>query len=143
MSEGDVYTYTPAQRHCAEGLAIEDERGRLYDWFWGSSRDSMLDKVVSRDTADLELIANLNDYELTPLGGRETNRNYAPEDRLVITSQHGLQRTYYIRKGSKPDLATKVANARAYLATTESELRSAQFRVQRAQEELSELEASL
>jgi hypothetical protein len=141
MSAGDVYTYTPTQRHCREGLAIEDERGRLHDWFWGSSRDPMLDKVVPRDAADLTFVANLNDYELTPRDGCESNREYARKDRLVITSQHGLQRTYYVRKGAKPDLATKVENARAELRDAEEKARQAQRNVEWAQKDLANLEA--
>lgn len=141
MTAGDVYTYTPDQHHCTEGLAIEDERGRIIDWYWGNSRDAMFDKIVSRDAADLNLVANLGDYDLTPRDGRESNREYAPEDRLVITSQHGLQRTYYIRKGAIPDLATKIENARADLRDAESAARSAQFRMERAQDTLARLEA--
>lgn len=142
MSTGDVYTYTPKQHHCHEGLAIEDERGNLIDWFWGSSRDSMLDKLVGRDAEDLKLIANLGDYDLTPRDGRESNREYAPEDRLVITSQHGLQRTYYIRKGAEPDRATKIANARHRIEKAQSELRAAEFQVEWARKELSVLVAN-
>lgn len=140
MSAGDVYTYTPKEHHCTEGLAIEDERGRLYDWYWGGSRDSMLDKIVPKDAADLRLIGNLNEYQLTPRDGRESNRDYAPKDRLVITSQHGYQRTYYIRKGASPDLSTKIENARDRLAEAQSELSLAQWRVDRAQAELASLE---
>jgi len=136
MTTGDIYTYTPKNNHCTEGLAIEDERGRLYDWYWGSSRDSMLDKIVSRDAADLEFVANLNDYELTARDGLESNKDYAREDRLVITSQHGYQRTYYIRKGAKPDLPTKIENARQRIIEAEAGLRSAEFKLQWAQEDL-------
>lgn len=140
MSNRDVYTYTPKQRHCTEGLAIEDERGNLVDWFWAGSRDSMLDKLVSRDAEDLELIANLDDYELTPREGRESSRDYALKDRLVITSQHGLQRTNYIRKGSTPDLLVKIENAREQLREAELAVESAQFRVERAKDALAQLE---
>jgi hypothetical protein len=142
MSVNDVYTYTPKQHHCHEGLAIEDERGNLIDWFWGNSRDSMLDKHVRRDAEDLKLIANLGDYELTPRDGRESNREYAPNDRLVITSQHGLQRTYYIRKGAMPDLPTRIENARYALREAESAASSAKFQVEYAQSVLAELVAS-
>lgn len=140
MTAGDVYTYRPKQHHCTEGLAIEDERGRLYDWYWGSSRDSMLDKIVPGDAENLTLVANLSDYELTARDGLESNKDYAPADRLVITSQHGYQRTYYIRKGATPDLSTKIANARARLEEAESKLRSAESSVKWAQKELSQLE---
>lgn len=140
MSAGDVYTYTPERHHCTEGLAIENERGDLIDWFWAGSGDSMLDKSVSRDAAGLELIANLNDYEMTPRDGRESNRDYAPKDRLVITSQHGLQRTHYIRKGAKPDLTTRITNAKTRLERADYELASAQRTVERAQDELAQFE---
>jgi hypothetical protein len=140
MSAGDVYTYTPHERHCTEGLAIEDERGKLIDWFWGGSRDSMLDKIVSRDAADLTLVANLGDYDLTPMDGRQGNHDYAPEDRLVLHAQHGLQKTHYIRKGAAPDKATKIENARSRLTQAESDARYAQFRLDRAREELAHLE---
>jgi hypothetical protein len=140
MTAGDVYTYTPDQHHCREGLAIENERGMLIDWFWGG-HDMALDNIVDRAAADLTLIANLNDYDLTPQGGRCSNREYARGDRLVITSQHGLQRTYYVRKGALPDLSTKIENARAALSEAESELRSARFQVERSAEALAKLEA--
>lgn len=141
MTAGDVYTYTPAQHHCHEGLAIEDERGRLYDWYWGSSRDSMLDKIVSPDATDLTLIANLGDYDLTAQGGRASSEDYAREDRLVITSQHGYQRTHYVRKGAKPGLSTKIKNARMRVEHAEVDLSSAQFNLRWAQDKLAELEA--
>ena len=139
MANGDVYTYTPIQHHCREGLAIENERGRLIDWFWGG-HDVALDNVVDRDAADLKFVANLGDYEKTPRDGRESNQDYAREDRLTIRSQHGLQKTYYIRKGAKPDLFTKIANARARLQEAESELRAAESQVRWARKELAELE---
>ena len=141
MSAGDVYTYTPEEHHCIEGLAIENERGDLIDWFWGGSAVSHR-QHVSRDAEDLTLIANLNDYDLTARDGRESNKDYAPEDRLVIHSQHRLQRTYYVRKGSKPGLATKIENARQRLEEAESAARSARFSVEWAQKELAELEAA-
>jgi len=139
MSTGDVYTYTPTQHHCREGLAIENERGRLIDWFWGG-HDASFDNIVDRDAADLTFVANLDDYELMPLDGRESNRDYAPADRLVIHSQHGLQRTYYVRKGSTPDLSTKIENAREKVRQAEEAARSAQWKVEWAQEELARLE---
>jgi len=141
MSTGDVYTYTTEDHHCIEGLAIENDRGELIDWFWGGLVVSHR-QHVSRDAEDLKLIANLNDYDLTARDGRESNKDYAPEDRLMIHSQHMLQRTHYIRKGAKPDLATKIENARQRLEEAESAARSARFSVEWAQKELAELEAA-
>jgi hypothetical protein len=140
MTANDVYTYSPEDHHCIEGLAIENERGDLIDWFWGGSAVSHR-QHVSRDAAGLTLIANLGDYDLTPRGGRSGNQDYAPEDRLMIHSQHGLQRVHYVRKGAKPDLSTKIENARKRLEDAEAELRSAQHRVEWAQTVLAGLEA--
>ncbi|MET0993139.1 MAG: hypothetical protein ABWY20_03235 [Mycobacterium sp.] len=139
MSAGDVYTYSPKQHHCMEGLAIENERGKIIDWFW--SGDVVGNQVVSPDAEDLTLIANLGDYEMTPRDGRESNEDYAPDDRLVIHSQHGLQRTHYIRKGAKPDLSTKIENARERLEDAEYKARSARHAVEWARDALAELEA--
>jgi hypothetical protein len=141
VSAGDVYTYTPERRHCTEGLAIENEHGKLIDWFWGGSYDSLTSKYVGSDATNLTLIANLGDYELTPRGGRESNHDYAEKDRLVIHSQHGLQKTFYVRKGSKPDLATKIDNARWQVQEAEADLHAAQRTLDRAEAELSMLEA--
>jgi len=143
MSAGDVYTYNPENHHCMEGLAVENERGRIIDWFWGGDvvGNQVID-IIDPKVTDLEKIANLNDYELTPRNGRESNADYAPEDRLVLTAQHGLQRTYYIRIGAKPDLATQIENAEYALEEAKSEARSAQYRVERASEALAKLKAT-
>jgi len=141
MSNRDVYTYTPTDNHCIEGLAIENERGDLIDWFWGGSTVSHR-QYVSRDAADLTKIANLDDYELMPRDGRESNEEYAPADRLIIHSQHGLQRTHYIRKGAEPDLITRIENARQQLRNAEVDLSSAQFNVKWAQGQLAKLTES-
>lgn len=137
MTAGDVYTYTPKNTHCTEGLAIENERGQLVDWYW--SGDIVWDQIVGKDAEDLEKIANLNDYELTRHGGRESNKDYASEDRLTITAQHGHQRTYYTRKGATPDLTTKIENAEDVLWHAHDQLRTAQRAVERAQEALDKL----
>lgn len=140
MSKHDVYTYTPEERHCIEGLAIENERGDLIDWFWGGSTVSHR-QYVSRDAADLTLVANLDEYELTPRDGRESNKDYAEADRLVIHSQHGLQRAHYVRKGASPDHSVRIQNARARLEGAESAARSAQRDVEWARTMLAALEA--
>ena len=140
MSAGDVYTYSPDERHCIEGLAIEDERGKLVDWFWGGLIVSHR-QYVGRDAEDLTLIANLNDYDLTPRDGRESSRDYAPEDRLMIHSQHGLQCVHYVRKGARPDLATRIENARWRLENAEADAWSAKRSVEHARESLAKLEA--
>lgn len=135
MTAGDVYSYTPEDRHCMEGLAIENERGKLIDNFWHG--EVVWRQVITRDAADLTLIANLGDYD--KLGQYDDINDYAKSDRLVITAQHGCQRTYYVRKGATPDLATKIENARAAVAKAEAEAQSAQRHVERAKQELASL----
>lgn len=140
MSAGDVYTYTPTEHHCMEGLAIENERGSLIDWFWNGSIVSHR-QIVSRDAAGLTFVANLGDYEMTDRDGSKSNAEYAPADRLTIHAQHGLQRTNYIRKGATPDLATKIDNAKHEVESAEAEMRSAKHHLEWARTKLSELEA--
>ena len=139
MAQNDVYRYHPAEHHCHEGIAVENEHGVLVDTFWGIGDWS--GRKVGRDAEDLELIGNLDNYELSPRNGIEGVADYAPADRLVITSQHGHRRTHYIRIGAKPDLATKIENARRSLADAESALRSAEGRVVWARKDLEALEA--
>jgi len=65
---------------------------------------------------------------------------YHPDDRKKTTEQHGCYTRWFIRKGAKPDMGTKIANARARLEEAEQSLRSAQFSVESRTRELQELE---
>ena len=138
MTHNDVYRYQPQETHCIEGIAVENDRGVLVDTFWGIGASS--GHVVGREQY-LEHLANLDDYELSPRDGTEGVQDYAPADRLVITSQHGHCRTNFIRKGAKPDLSTKIDNARRHLEDAEAALRTAKSRVEWARQDLALLEA--
>lgn len=139
MSAGDVYRYTPEDRHCREGLAIEDDRGQLIDNFWSGDRDPFLMHIVPRDARDLEFKGNLGDYDkLHPF---DDISDYAREDRLVVTAQHGHRRTYYVRKGAQPDLATKIENAQSAVEVAERKLDSARRQLDWKRSELATLKA--
>jgi hypothetical protein len=135
---GDVVRYNPAQHHCREGIAIAYERGNkvvLLDTFWGGYDDRHMPHAD--ELADAELQFNINDYdELAEYShsSRGQWEKYAPDDREVITSQHGLQRRYFVRKGACEHWPTQIDNARSKLEECESEAASAQRSVEYAQE---------
>lgn len=139
---GDVLDYIPERYHCREGVAVVMESGTPVDTFWSLSGDSHALTDAERATAGLRF--RLSDYR--KLGESWDDKKaewltYAPADRQVITSQHGLQRTYYVRIGSEPDLATQISNARERVAEAEAEVRAAEGFLERRREDLAELEA--
>ena len=142
---GDVVRYESERhdRHCREGMALAVERSKdtviLVDTFWNSMSDSHV--LTAAEEATAELRFNTADFDA--LDRHETYRweNYAPTDRQVITSQHGLQRRLFIRKGATEDYVTKVQNAREKLAAAVSELASAERSVQRAKDDLARMQA--
>lgn len=137
---GDVVSYNPAQHHCREGTAIAYERqGKvvLLDTFWGGSGDRHM--VTGDELSTAELQFSLHDYdELDPYSRSSPSAwaKYAPGDRQVVTSQHGLQKRWFIRKGAAEDWPTQIDNARRELEERENEADSAQRRVEWARQDL-------
>ncbi len=138
-----VYTYESIERpsrHCREELAVEID-GKLIDTFWSLGSESH--RLTDAERATSVLVFDTDDYDQLPTYPRDSARRtweqYRPDDRGIITSQHRLQNDYYVRKGSKPDLLTKIENARAHLESKESALRSATSGVEWAQRDLDEL----
>lgn len=152
MSEirpGDVVRYSTLSRPnrwCREGMATTErgeDRTVLVDTYWdgGSERHVLTPAEVS--TA--EVLFNLDDYEELPRYQPASSRGrwamYAPADRQVITSQHGLTVRYFVRKGAQPDPSTQVDNARVALDEAKAALSSAQSAVAYRQAELERLTA--
>lgn len=143
---GDVVQWAPADRHCREGTAVaraaSDGRIKLSDTFWGSYEPHIL---TEDEAATAELLFNLADYDeldqYDKYGSAAKWEQYAPEDRQLITMQHGLQKRWFIRKGAQPDLPTRIANAERKLAERMAALESARRQVLWAEEELAELRA--
>lgn len=142
MAKNDVYRYRPQQHHCTEGIAVENDRGVLLDTFWGLDNSVGLSHVVGREQY-LEHLGNLDDYERIGRNSEHPFQDYAPADRLVVTSQHGLERALFVRKGAAPDHGTQVANARQALEDAVAAAESAQRRVDSARRELASLEAAV
>jgi hypothetical protein len=141
LRAGDVGRYQPENTWCHEGLAVAEQRGEelvLLDTFWGASERTRVNPAV------FEILFNVNDYDELDRYSHESSarwEKFAPEDRQRITSQHGLQSRWFIRKGAVEHLPTQVENARERLREAEAELRSAQRHVEWAQQELAALEA--
>lgn len=151
-----VYTYESIERpsrHCREELAVDRffwDREQpiepnvplvLFDTFWGGGSETH--RLTDAELATAVLVFDTDDYDMLPRYPRDSAHRtwlqYRPEDRKTVTSQHGLQNDYYVRKGSKPDLLTKIENARAHLESRESKLRQATWGVESAQRDLDEL----
>lgn len=144
---GTVVHYIPDQsrfepRWCREGMAIADDRGHLIDTFWISGSEAHV--LNAAEIATVEALFHLDDYDELDRWRPDVRlwETYAPEDRQRITSQHGLQQRLFIRKGAQPDLATKIANAERKVAVAEAKVKSAQWDLDWARRELSELVAS-
>lgn len=131
VQPGDVFDYLPLEHHCREGHAVAEERfGKvvLLDTFWGiSGSDRHL--LTDAELATAELKFNLGDYMQVTMSTRHLNEStwskHAREDRQLITSQHGLQRHYYLRHSAKPSWAQQIENAREELAAAEHNAESA------------------
>lgn len=143
---GDVVRYTPAQYHCREGIAIGHQRRGitvLLDTFWDCGGDQHC--LTHEEATTARLLFRLSDYDELDRyshGVASQWEKYAPADRQVITSQHGLRKRWFIRKGATENMATQIANARREVAKREGEVESAQRRLEWAREDLNRLRAA-
>lgn len=142
---GDVVAYdtlTRPNRHCREGTAILNDRGVLVDTFWGGALVNDAHVLTEEEAATARLLFNIGDY--AELGRTQAHQfeQYAPADRQVLTSQHGLQRRLFVRIGAQVDHATIVDNARRKVDEAEARVRSAQLHLDWAREDLARLEGA-
>ncbi len=137
-----VYDYdVDGSRHCREGVATQEENG-LFDTFWGGSGDRH--RLTDSERGSRRFKFDTDDFEEVARYSRGVPSEWAerhPDDRETIPSQHGLQQRWFIRKGSQPDYATRLANAEAALEEAESKLRSAESRVRWAREDVEKIKA--
>ena len=144
---GDVVRYDPTNRWCCEGTAIATtwkDRVVLLDTYWRSIGDDH--RLTVEEIETVEFLFNTDDYDEMSGGHRGRNApdtwaTYAPTDRQRVTSQHGLQSRWFLRKGAQPDLATQIDNARQAVADAYEKLRWAGRDVDLALAELARLEA--
>lgn len=147
-SPGDVLRYTPSGgMHARQGTAIVRPNGAALDTFWSESGDSESHRLTADELASAKVLFNVGDYEKIGTIGHCAPSDeakwleYHPDDRQRIGSQHEHCSVLYVRKGAKPDLSTKIENARQAVADAETHLDSAQHRLRWRQEDLAKLEA--
>lgn len=142
---GTVVRYTPdpsrhAPRWCREGMAIADDQGVLFDTYWQSGGDAHRLMPVEVETAEFVFdVCDFDELDRHSRGSAAEWARYHPNDRQVITSQHGLQRRWFVRKGALPDLSTQIANAEDKVRATENEMRLTAQRLDWAREDLANL----
>lgn len=135
-----VYDYdVDGSRHCREGVATQDRPGVFLDTFWGGSGDRH--RLNATEVLTLRERFDTDDFvELARDGygsaARAQWQTFAPEDRESVSSQHGLQVRYFVRRGASPDLATQIENAQQKVAEAERALESATSRLHWAKDEL-------
>lgn len=123
LNVGDVLRYTPEDgRWCREGMALVSQYPsssllRAHDTYWGSSGDRHL--LTDDELQTAELIFNVMDYDEIGSNSRHMDEakwsTFAETDRQLITSQHGLQKRWFVRKGAEPSWEQQIKNARGAL----------------------------
>lgn len=141
LREGDVYRYEPETSWCREGMATVEVRRdgstQLVDTYWRSTSDAHV--LRDAELATAELLFNTADYR--ELDRYEQFEDFRPEDRQVITSQHGLRVRRFVKQGTEKDLRTMITNAEEAVEEAQRELNSATFRLQMRRDELERLRA--
>lgn len=140
LRPGDVVRYRPDDKTtdrfwCKEGTGIVREDGVVFDTYWNTDRG----RLSATEVARAEVLFNLADYESVRDG--QAWETYPPDDRRFVTSQHRLQIQFYVRKGSEPDLETKITNAQEELAEARRKVESAEWHVGACERDLAHLEA--
>jgi hypothetical protein len=139
LRPGDVVRYEPESRWCHDGYAIAQHHGNLagelvlVDTYWSGSGGLVRPESY-------EVLFNLADYEEVPVGKWET---YASADREYIPVHSGYRTRHLVRKGATPDLSTQIENARERVSDAEQQVRSAQWSLDYARNELAALEAQV
>jgi hypothetical protein len=135
---GDVVRYHSERTDswCREGLAVAKPPGPsgqvfLVDTYWSAGGDDHVLTDAELETA--ELLFNLGDYR--QVRNQAEWNEYHPDDRQLVTAQRGLQKTFYVRADSKPDLATKVENARLAVVEADEGVAAARRKAQWCREQ--------
>lgn len=141
-----IYTYQPddGRRHCREAMAYQCDNGRLVDTFWGVPGDSSVRHTLTdTELATAVPLFNTDDYDEIDRHMRDSStwESYAPTDRARITSQHGLQTRWFIRKGANPDLETMIGNAEEDLDRAQHRLRALEFGIASRKRRIADLKA--
>jgi len=149
MKEGDVYRIifkegTSISRHCFENQleAYQTKAGEwmFLDRYWGISGQSFtLARIAELGT--LELICNKNEVE--PVHKYDICK-YKPEDRILLTSQHGCCescRAWYVKTGTPLDKETMLAVLRARIETEKCNVQSSMQAIQRLSDKYTQIEA--
>ncbi len=141
---GQFYSYTVRDRWCREGLAEVTKRGIL-DTYWGPDGTEN-SPLTESEKASAVLLFDSADYdELDRYSSSSKHRweQFHPDERKKTTEQHGCYTRWFVKKGAKPDLGTKIANARVRLSEAEQQLKSVKWSVESRTRELEELEKSV
>ncbi len=142
MKPGEFYKFTPRSNWCREGTARVTDSGVLVDTYWGLDASAYEYALLPDERATIVLLFDSNEYDELPRHDRSQRyrwEQFHPNDREKVSEQHGCTTHYFVRKGAKPDLQTKIENARRDLEEARSALRSAQWTVESRERDLADL----
>lgn len=144
MTPGTVVLYTPdpsrfEPRWCREGIAIADGKGVLFDTYWDGHDEHCLNKIEVESAEVLFHLDDFDELDRYSQSSKSTWATYHSDDRKRITSQHGLQSRWFVRKGATPDLSTQIENAQEAVDSAKGKVRSDERSLQWAEQELQRL----
>lgn len=146
MKAGTVVHYTPDPSRfepwwCREGIAITDDNGVLFDTYWDGGEKHRLNKI---EVESAQVVFHLDDYaelDRYSRSSKSTWETYHPDDRQRITSQHGHQVRWFVRKGATPDMSTQIANAQEVVDVARAKVDNAERSLRWAERELQRLQS--
>jgi hypothetical protein len=139
IKTGHLYHYPEGRGWCRHGLLRAEERRDgsliLVDTYWGSAQDFPRNWHTPEEVAGkVEFMLDLSNAKQVY---REEFDRYKDKDRAYIPIGGGREQLW-VRKDAKPNPALIEDQLRAKLSSAESNLRMAQWAIERAQEELAE-----
>lgn len=116
---------------CMSRICIANDKGVLKDTYWHSG--SSYNDVVDPDKCELRFLGNLSDYEHVD---KYMLSYYADEDIMDISHCNNTCSGFYLKKGAKKSLEKIRAIIQQKIDEKLSDIRSAQYDVERLQKEL-------
>jgi hypothetical protein len=145
MKEGDIYRWwfkKPRDHmpyHCCSQIAVM-RKGVLKDTYWSELSDGRNWTPEGAEAElELEFVANFDEIEST----REDVRSYYDEADIVDLGHANNNRRehMYLRKGAKRSAAVMRETLQHAIERSESEIRMAQSRIDRAREQLAKIDS--
>lgn len=144
MKEGDIFRWAYKKPkdfmpyHCRSCIAVV-RGGVLQDTYWSGNDGACWTPAQAEAQLELTFVANFDDIEKT----REDVRAYYDEADIVDLghANNGRNEHMYLRKGAKRSAAVMRETLQHTVERSESEIRMARSRIERAHEQLAKIDS--